>query len=77
MATANLSVPEEVKRRFNEAFAGRNKSAVIADLMERAVEEEQRRQLRREAGERLLQRRRERTLVPADRVDRVRDALRE
>jgi hypothetical protein len=77
MATVNLSVPEEVKRRFNEAFAGRNKSAVIADLMERAVEEEQRRQLRREAGERLLQRRRERTLVPADRVDRVRDALRE
>jgi hypothetical protein len=38
MATVNFSVPEDVKRRFNRAFAGANKSAVVAQLMQRAVE---------------------------------------
>jgi len=42
-STVNFSVPEEVKRAFNEAFAGENKSAVIAGLMERAIEERQQR----------------------------------
>ena len=37
MATVNFSVPEDVKAAFEEAFAGRNKSAVIAALMRRAV----------------------------------------
>ena len=38
MATVNFSVPDDVKNAFNEAFAGRNKSAVIADPMREAVE---------------------------------------
>lgn len=38
MATVNFSVPEEVKDAFNQAFVGRNKSAVIAQLMRDAVE---------------------------------------
>lgn len=42
MATMNFSIPDKVKEAFNEAFAGRNKSAVIAHLMEEAVEEERR-----------------------------------
>ena len=46
MATVNFSVPDEVKTAFDAAFAGRNKSAVIADLMRRAVDE-QARQARR------------------------------
>jgi metal-responsive CopG/Arc/MetJ family transcriptional regulator len=54
MATVNFSVPEEVKREFQEAFAGENKSAVIAGLMRQAVEERRRRERRSAAVEALL-----------------------
>ncbi len=39
MATVNFSVPDEVKSAFDEAFGDQNKSAVIAELMRRAVRE--------------------------------------
>jgi len=39
VATVNFSVPATVKAAFDQAFRGRNKSAVIAALMLRAVEE--------------------------------------
>ena len=58
MATVNFSVPEEVKRIFNQAFAGANKSAVVAQLMRQAVEERRRQERRRRAIERLLRLRR-------------------
>ena len=58
MATVNFSVPEDVKAAFNETFKGRNKSAVIAELMREAVERVRRRQRSREAIERILHRRR-------------------
>jgi len=32
MATVNFSVPDDVKKAFNKAYAQQNKSAVIADL---------------------------------------------
>ena len=48
MATVNFSVPDEVKLAFDEAFGDQNKSAVVADLMRRAVRERQL-QVRREA----------------------------
>jgi hypothetical protein len=54
MATVNFSVPEDVKRTFNKAFAGTNKSAVVAQLMRQAVEERRRQARRRRAIERLL-----------------------
>jgi len=47
MARVNFSVPEKVKREFNAAFAGENKSAVIAELMLRAVQERRRTERRR------------------------------
>lgn len=43
MATVNYSVPDEVKDAFNDTFAGRNKSAIVADLLREAVEREKRR----------------------------------
>jgi metal-responsive CopG/Arc/MetJ family transcriptional regulator len=43
MATVNFSVPDEVKSEFDKVFGGRNKSAVIADLMRKAVSEERQR----------------------------------
>jgi hypothetical protein len=54
VATVNFSVPEDVKRIFNQAFAGANKSAVVAQLMRQAVEERRRQDRRRRAIERLL-----------------------
>ena len=39
MATVNFSVPDEVKQAFDTAFGNENKSAVIAGLMCRAVQE--------------------------------------
>jgi hypothetical protein len=47
MATVNFSVPEEVKAAFDKIFGGENKSAIIAELMRRAVRERQL-QIRRE-----------------------------
>jgi hypothetical protein len=41
MATVNFSVPDDVRDAFNRAFAGQNKSAIIAELMRRAVAEMQ------------------------------------
>ncbi len=41
MATVNFSVPEEVKAAFDKIFGGENKSAIIAELMRRAVRERQ------------------------------------
>ena len=58
MATVNFSVPDEVKKTFDRAFAGANKSAVIAQLMREAVEERRRQERRQRAIEKLLQLRR-------------------
>ena len=57
MATVNFSVPDKVKQVFNAVFGGRNKSAIIAELMLRAVEEQTARESRAKAIDRLLARR--------------------
>ena len=56
MAFVNYSVPDDVKETFNIAFAGKNKSAVVADLMREAVERELRRHLHIAAAEAILRR---------------------
>ena len=58
IATVNFSVPEEVKQAFNETFVGENKSAIIAGLMQRAVEERRRQRRRAVAIDALLELRR-------------------
>ncbi|MGQ0673003.1 MAG: hypothetical protein ACT4N2_09020 [Hyphomicrobium sp.] len=42
MATMNFSVPDDVKDAFNEAFKDDNKSAVVTDLMRKAIDERHR-----------------------------------
>ena len=54
MATVNFSVPEEVKKAFDETFRGKNKSAILARLMTQAVENEKRIQRRVRAIDALL-----------------------
>lgn len=54
MGTVNFSVPNEVKKAFNKAFEGENKSAVLARLMRQAVEERERQKRRAAAITALL-----------------------
>ena len=68
MATVNFNVPDDVKEAFNEAFEGRNKSAVIADLMREAVERVWSGQRSREAIGRILERRRGRPALSDEEI---------
>lgn len=54
MATVNFSVPEEVKEAFERTFSGQNKSAILTELMRRAIEERRRQQRRSVAIEQML-----------------------
>lgn len=72
MPTVNFSVPEEVKREFNETFAGENKSAVISELMRLAVDQRRQQQRRAAAIDALLKLRQKTPKVPAARVARAR-----
>ncbi len=54
MATMNFSVPEEVKKQFDKAFAGKNKSAVLTQLMQQAIEGRKREDQRKRAIDHLL-----------------------
>ena len=47
----NFSVPDDMKRDFNEAFAGENKSAVLTRLMRQAIAERHRERIRTAAIE--------------------------
>jgi hypothetical protein len=76
MATVNFSVPDGVKEAFNTTFAGRNKSAVIAELMMRAVEEEENRKRRAQAIDRLLVRRGAKRPAAIDAIRAAREELR-
>jgi metal-responsive CopG/Arc/MetJ family transcriptional regulator len=38
----SFSIPGEIKKAFDETFAGEDKNAVIARLMQQAIEERQR-----------------------------------
>ena len=73
MSTVNYSVPEDVKKAFNKAFKGQNKSAVIAGLMMEAVAKATRRLRGQEAFERILERR---ASAPAVSEDEARAARR-
>lgn len=76
MATVNFSVPDEVKEAFNRAFANQNKSAVIAELMRKAVQEQQRQDKRALAIKQLTQRRKLRRLVTDEVIQAAREEMR-
>jgi hypothetical protein len=74
ISTVNFSVPEEVKQAFNEAFAGENKSAIIARLMQQAVEDRQRQHRRAAAIDALLALRRGQRPVSDEEIVKARRA---
>ncbi|MGE0824016.1 MAG: hypothetical protein AB7G75_14420 [Candidatus Binatia bacterium] len=76
MATVNFSVPDEVKEAFNRVFAKQNKSAIIAELMRKAVEEQQRQDKRALAIKQLTARRKLRRLVTEDEIRAAGEELR-
>lgn len=76
MATVNFSVPEDVKDAFNNTFEGRNKSAIVADLLREAVEREKRRQAHVAAMDSILERRKSAPRVSQDEIRRLRAELR-
>jgi metal-responsive CopG/Arc/MetJ family transcriptional regulator len=63
MATVNFSVPDELKAEFDRVFTGQNKSALIAELMRKAVADNARRARREELFRRLTERRGQRPSV--------------
>jgi len=77
MATVNFSVPDAVKEAFNAAFKGKNKSAVIAELMMKAVEGARTQRRRAQAVRRILARRIRRRPVSDEAIRAARRELRE
>jgi hypothetical protein len=73
----NFSIPDDVKDAFNEAFAGENKSAVVAGLMRKAVEERERRRRCADLVERLRSIRARSRPVSDEEIARARQELRE
>lgn len=73
MSTVNFSVPEEVKQAFNETFKGKNKSALITQLMQEAIERERRRARHTAAIDRILERRQHAPAVTGEEVRTARE----
>jgi metal-responsive CopG/Arc/MetJ family transcriptional regulator len=63
MSTVNFSIPDDVKEEFGRVFDGRNKSAIIAELMRKAIAEVKRRKQREELFRALTEQRAQRPLL--------------
>jgi hypothetical protein len=76
MATINFSIPDDVKEAFNKAFDGENKSAVVANLLRKAVEEKERKRRSANLVERMRQIRADSNPMTDDEIRRAREELR-
>jgi hypothetical protein len=74
VATVNFSVPDEVKAAFDKAFGDQNKSAVVAELMRRAVREQQLQKRRVDLFQQLSKARTRRPSVAAEEIRRMRES---
>ncbi len=72
----NFKILDNVRAAFNKAFAGTNKSAVLTELMRRAVEDRQRQKRRARAISRLLELRRRLRRVSHRQIARARRSQR-
>lgn len=78
MGTMNFSIPDDVKDAFNEAFEGKNKSAIVTELLRRAIEDERRNRESLSFYERLRRIRQKSTMsVTDDEIRRIRDSMRD
>ena len=68
MATVNFSVPDDIKAEFDRVFGAQNKSAVIAELMRRAIAEVKQRKRREDIFRLLTQRRSQRPSLSDEQI---------
>ena len=76
MATMNFSIPDDVKERFNQAFADANKSAVVAKLMEEAIDKIERKRRSDKAIRGILNRRSKGMSVSTEEIVKTRNEIR-
>ena len=76
MATMNFSIPDDIKERFNQTFANANKSAVVSQLLEEAIERAERKQQSDAAVRRILERRKTAPYATTEEILRIRDEIR-
>ena len=76
MATMNFSIPDDVKEAFNKAFDGENKSAIVAGLLRKAVEEKEHKRRSANLVERMRQIRADSNPMTDDEIRRAREELR-
>lgn len=76
MATMNFSIPDDVKARFNEAFADANKSAVVTKLMEDALAQIERKRRSDKAIRSILSRRSKGMSMSTAELLKTRDKIR-
>ena len=76
MATMNFSIPDDVKERFNQTFVNSNKSAIVAQLLEEAIERAERKQRSDLAIQRILAIRKSNAPASAKAILRTRDQIR-
>lgn len=74
MSTMHFRIPDDIKAAFNRELAGRNKSAVVAELMRRAVAEAEEQRRREEAFRLLTEARRERPALADDALHTARES---
>lgn len=72
MATVNFSVPDNLKKRFNEVFANENKSHIIADLMETAIAEHEKKIRRAKAIDSLFDLRKSQKSISLEALQKIR-----
>jgi metal-responsive CopG/Arc/MetJ family transcriptional regulator len=74
MATVNFSVPDDVKKAFDRTFKKQNKSAIIADLMRRAVAEAEFQQRRKRIFREITEDRKNKPRVTDEQIRKAREA---
>lgn len=77
MATVNFSIPDDVKREFNQVFSKENKSAILTKLMQQAIAEKKRQHRRQAAIEKILELRGSQEPVTAEEIEQARSELRQ
>ena len=72
----NFSIPDDVKERFNQTFANSNKSAIVAQLLEEAIERAEHKQRSDLAIKRILAIRKSNAPASTKAILRTRDEIR-
>ena len=76
MPALNISLPEDLKQRFIDAFPNENRSAILARLIEEAIDRAERERASRAAYERIVAEQAAAPRMDSAAVRKVRRALR-